>query len=648
MKKLLTLAALVGVTGVGVANAAPVPATMISVASYSKSAATASPWTPTAGNTVTWTFDTATNTLAMASGTYEYIVKVGATPLMTHTLTGVSMSTGDAVGTTWTCTEGVFGGIVGSNICGNYSYGGNFTNDSTYNQGTPDAISATVTLGGDDTVAGPPQTLVNSYSNFTAATPVAGAAAGFQRYEFNNGQDLVPGAGAGETVTGFDAGYLYTFDIAIAVVPVAVDDDGGDVLEGIAKDINVGANDTDFADPVSISRFIPNPTKGTAVVNRSAGDADEVTITYTANAGATGTDTFGYEITDGAVIKTATVTVNILAFGANDDSYNTTRGVALTGLTPAVNDTGYDPDTVTLVPGACSSGDGVIAVTSGNGGPKQDLLVTYTPPANNPASGSATTLNDSCAYTIGNGTQPDATANILIAVTNSVPVANDGNASAISTAGVAPAGLTATFTSPGAGGSLGNAGVTTTGNGTRGTAAVAGNVITYTVTDAAFFVGSDTFTYTVTDADGAASDEVDTGTVTVTIADVAPTIADGAITTDVDTASAAFAPTITAGNGSPAQHTLAVTTNGTNGSCAVSPGDATGTVIYTPTAGYTGADTCVLTLTDGDADTDTATINITVSAVDSIKLPGGSSSMDLWSLSLLGSLPLLMRRRRRS
>jgi hypothetical protein len=33
---------------------------------------------------------------------------------------------------------------------------------------------------------------------------------------------------------------------------------------------------------------------------------------------------------------------------------------------------------------------------------------------------------------------------------------------------------------------------------------------------------------------------------------------------------------------------------------------------------------------------------------NAITLPGGSSSMDLWSLSLLGSLPLLMRRRRRS
>jgi hypothetical protein len=227
-----------------------------------------------------------------------------------------------------------------------------------------------------------------------------------------------------------------------------------------------------------------------------------------------------------------------------------------------------------------------------------------------------------------------------------VPNAADGNASAISTAGVAPASLSATFTSPGTGGSLGNAGVTTAGNGTNGTTSVAGNVITYTPS-ATFFAGSDTFTYTVTDADGAASDETDTGTVTVTIADIAPTIADGAITTAADTTSDALAPTITAGNGSPAQHTLAVTTNGTHGDCTLSAANATGTVTYTPDAGYTGPDSCVVTLTDGDGDADPATITVTVAAEDEITLPGGSSSMDLLSLSLLGGLPLLMRRRRR-
>ncbi|MCL4790682.1 MAG: hypothetical protein KJ040_01365 [Gammaproteobacteria bacterium] len=643
MKKILSLAALVGMTSVGVANAAPVTATMVSVGSYSKSAASASPWTPTASNTVTWTFDTATNTLAMASGTYSYIVKVGATPLMTHTMTGVSMSTGNATGATWTCTEGFFGGIVGSNICGNYSYGGNFINDSTYNASTPDAISATVTIGGDDAAIGPPQTLVNSYSNFTAATPVAGAAVGFQRYTFNNGQDLVPGAG--DAATGFDAGYVYTFDIAVAAAADAVDDGPVDVPESTATNIVVGANDVNFTDPVTVTVTTP-AAKGTATPTNSPGAAAGQTISYTSNVAATGTDTFVYTMTDGVNTDTATVTVNILSVGANDDSATTTRGVPVT-VYPARNDTNFTPDTITLTPGACTSGSGAIVVTSGNGGPKQDVLVTYTPPANNPASGSTTTLNDSCAYTITNGPQSGG-ANILVAVTNSVPAAIGGAASAaISTAGVTPGGQTATFTAPGSGGNLGNTPIQSivATDPAHGATSVAGNVITYTLDANDFFTGSDTFTYTITDLDGETSTS---SNVTVTITDVLPTIADDTITTDVDTASAAKTLTITAGNGSPTQHVLAVTTPGTNGDCTLSAANATGTVTYTPDAGYTGADSCVLTLTDGDGDTDTATISITVNAADDIRLPGGSSSMDLWSLSLLGSLPLLMRRRRRS
>ena len=102
MKKLLTLAALAGATGMSVANAAPVAATMVSVGSYSKSASSASPWTTTGANTATWTFDVAANTLAIASGTYARVAKVGATPLMTHTMTGVSMRTGTPTGAPWT------------------------------------------------------------------------------------------------------------------------------------------------------------------------------------------------------------------------------------------------------------------------------------------------------------------------------------------------------------------------------------------------------------------------------------------------------------------------------------------------------------------------------------------------------------------
>ncbi|MEZ5565459.1 MAG: hypothetical protein R3F24_08040 [Gammaproteobacteria bacterium] len=201
MKKVLAAIALVGAAGV--AQAAPVPATLVSVSIYSNNGSAA--WTPTASDTSVWQLDEGTGVASIASGTYSRVVKVGATPLMTHTMTGVSIGGGAAAsGSTWACTEGAFGGIVGASICGNYSFGGNFTNESTY---TPTTTGATVTIGGDDVASGPPQTLNTSYDGMSTSA-VAGAAAGFQRYLVSNH------AGT--------SGYDFQFDVAVVPVPAAV------------------------------------------------------------------------------------------------------------------------------------------------------------------------------------------------------------------------------------------------------------------------------------------------------------------------------------------------------------------------------------------------------------------------------------------
>ncbi len=309
MRKVFTVSALLGSVGLmTAAHAAPVPATMVSVASYSTNASSASPWTATGANTATWTFDVATNTLAIAGGTYARVAKVGATPLMTHTMTGVSMSGGAATGATWTCTEGVFGGIVGAHICANLNLGGNFTLDSTVGNS---GIATTVTLGGDDVALGAPQTLVNSYSNFRAATPIAGAAAGFQRYEFNNGQDLVPGSG--DTATGFDAGYIFTFDIADIPAPASANDDGPvTAVQAVDAVIPVGANDTGFTDPVAVT-VTTQPQHGTITAITTSGTAASQAITYTANAGYIGPDSFVYTMNDGTQSDTGTVSISVVA-----------------------------------------------------------------------------------------------------------------------------------------------------------------------------------------------------------------------------------------------------------------------------------------------------------------------------------------------
>ncbi len=180
--------------------------------------------------------------------------------------------------------------------------------------------------------------------------------------------------------------------------------------------------------------------------------------------------------------------------------------------------------------------------------------------------------------------------------------------------------------------------ITTAPDPAAGTATVTGTTIRFTPA-ATFFAGNASIGYTLTDING----DTASGTIAVTIANLTPALAAGAITTDQDTASPALALGITPGNGSVAQHTLAVSTAATSGTCAISGTSLT----YTPNAEFFGTDSCVVTITDGNGDSGTGTINITVNEVSNeLRLPGGGGAVDPWSLSLLGLLPLLRRRRR--
>ncbi len=243
-------------------------------------------------------------------------------------------------------------------------------------------------------------------------------------------------------------------------------------------------------------------------------------------------------------------------------------------------------------------------------------------------------------------TDGDATDQGTITVTveaDASPVAPDGGTIAIVTQGVAPASTIGTLNVSSLGGyQAGNspATVTAVADVNDGTASVTGGTIVRFVPAANFFTGTAVFDYTVTDGNG----DADSGEITVTIADANPILSDGTIpATDQDTQSPALTLSIVAGNGSVAQHTLAVTTQGASGTC-----DISGTQLrYTPDAEFFGDDSCVVTITDGDGDSDTAEFAVTVNEVDdALNLPGGGSAMDLWSLLLLGGAPLLRRRRR--
>jgi len=97
----------------------------------------------------------------------------------------------------------------------------------------------------------------------------------------------------------------------VVTAPAAVDDGSIAVTEGVANVIPVGANDSNFTDPVTVTVTTP-PTKGTISAVSASGPAAGMTITYTANIGAVGADSFVYSMTDSTpATDSATVTVNI-------------------------------------------------------------------------------------------------------------------------------------------------------------------------------------------------------------------------------------------------------------------------------------------------------------------------------------------------
>ncbi len=253
-------------------------------------------------------------------------------------------------------------------------------------------------------------------------------------------------------------------------------------------------------------------------------------------------------------------------------------------------------------------------------------------------------------YETTDGTNTDQGTITVTVAADIPPVAPDG-AITISTQGAAPGAATvgqvnvATLTGPppyspgnGLAPAPNGVAITTAPDPAAGTATVTGTTIRFTPATT-FFAGNASIGYTLTDING----DTDSGTIAVTIANLTPALAPGSITTDQDTASSALALGITPGNGSVAQHTLAVSTAATSGTCSISGTSLT----YTPNAEFFGADSCVVTITDGNGDSGTGTISITVNEVSNqIRLPGGGGAIDPWSLSILGALPLLRRRRR--
>lgn len=316
------------------------------------------------------------------------------------------------------------------------------------------------------------------------------------------------------------------------------------------------------------------------------------------------------------------------------DAVNVVQGTSGNIIDVLANDRNLPPEETTVTVTVAPNQGGSATVNP-------DGTISYTPLA--PFSGTETFTYQAAIDRDG----VELTSSALVTVTvqpDTNPVG--GNVPlAINTQGRSGAAAAATYTFPAS--SLGNqpATVTLTSTGTagKGTCTVSGTAITYTPVPA-FVDGGDTDScgFSITDLDG----DNAVGTLNVTITDVAPILNDAA-PREVDAGDTATADaTFTAGNGVVADHTLAVTTPATSGSCAVSVVGSNVRVTYTANDDAGGDDFCDVTLTDADGDSDTGRFTFNVISTG-VTLPGGGSAMDPWSLLLLGGLPVLARRRRR-
>jgi len=207
-KSIVTAAVAAGVGAVSPADAAVYTATLIQVAEYSNSSTSGFAGN-IASSTATWSYDDVTNLVTQTSGLFNVRFTTAPTQTLWRTsITGLVMGNGGAASAaTYVCTEGNFGGNVGASICGNYSFGANFFNESTTSWG-PGATASRV-FGGDDLASGTQE----SIATLDGMTTISWAGT---TLVLSNGTCTGPCVGS----TGFNNGQRWTFAWNPLAVPV--------------------------------------------------------------------------------------------------------------------------------------------------------------------------------------------------------------------------------------------------------------------------------------------------------------------------------------------------------------------------------------------------------------------------------------------
>ena len=367
------------------------------------------------------------------------------------------------------------------------------------------------------------------------------------------------------------------------------------------------ANDSDVDGDTLATMLVSSPAHGSLALQSTGA------FLYTPDSNYTGTDSFSYRATDGALTSgVAVVTITITNVNdapvAVDDVYTMAEDTLLTITAPGVlgNDTDLDGNPLSAVP-VSNPSHGTLALNA-NGS------FNYRPATNY-------TGVDSFTYRASDGAAASGVATVTITITNinDAPVAaDDAYAMAedsLLTIGV-PGVLGNDFDADG--NALASVLV---GNPAHGVLSLNADG-SFTYQPGTNYHGTDSFTYRATD--GALTSAVATVTITITNVNDVPVANDDAYTMAEDTLLTIAAPGVLGNDldvdgdalsaaivGNPAHGTLTLNSNGS--------------FAYQPATDYHGTDSFTYRATDGALTSAVATVTITITNVNDVPVANGDA-----------------------
>lgn len=319
-------------------------------------------------------------------------------------------------------------------------------------------------------------------------------------------------------------------------------------------------------------------------------------VIYTPNSNYSGSDSFVYQVSDGELTSSASVTVTINPVNdppfAGNDLTSTNEDVPVT-FNPRVNDSDVEtPNSALVITGKTNGSKGTVAIVSSS------TQLRYTPYAN--VNGS-----DSFTYTIRDGGNATATATVnvtIIPIGDPINAVNDSRSTDEDTA--------TTFDPRTNDIEVDGESITITGktNGSKGSVAIVNSGTRLRYTPQTNANGSDSFTYTVTD--GSTSD---TATVSMAINPVndAPVAVTDNYTNVSRNVWVSFP--VLLNDSDPDGQPISITsvTNPPSGQAEIMGGGSS--IRYRNTSGTVTTDFFNYTITDSAGASDTASVGITLS-----------------------------------